>query len=226
MFDLLVQILPLGIGAALTPSLLALQILTTGTSPWRAKATAVLLGASSAFAIAMMALLVGFAQLPARAPGRNVTAGVVWCVAGLLLVAIAVWLSWPHPHLAERLERSISQRVDRASVRTFFVLAFALSVKDVSSFVLLVPAIHDIAVAPLLWPEQALAVVLVLMLALSPVIVPPVVRMVGGHRADRALDDVYRFTMTHQLQIGAVVATVFAVYLLAIGTGPNGLAWR
>lgn len=220
------QIIPLGIGAALTPSLLALQILTTGTSPWRAKAVAVVLGTSTAFGIAMIALLVGFAQLPTRDPGRDVTAGIVWCLAGLAMTVIAAWLFWPHPHLAERLEASIAQRVTRASVRTFFVLAFALSVKDVSSFVLLVPAIHDVAVAPLAWPEQALGVLLVLVLALSPVLVPPVVRLVGGRRADRGLDDVYRFTMTHQLQIGAVVAAVFAVYLLAIGTGPNGLAWR
>lgn len=223
---MLVQIIPLGIGAALTPSLLALQILTTGTSPWRAKAVAVVIGTSSAFGIAMIALLVGFAQLPTRSPGRDVTAGVVWCLAGLAMIAIAIWLFWPHPHLAERLEASIANRVEHASVRAFFVLAFVLSVKDVSSFVLLVPAIHDVAVASLSWPEQAIAVLLVLVLALSPVLVPPVVRLVGGRRTDHALDRIYRFTMTHQLQIGAVVATAFAVYLLVVGTGPNGLAWR
>lgn len=220
------RIIPLGIGAALTPSLLALQILTTGTSPWRAKATAVVLGASSAFGIAMAALLVGFAQLPTRAPGRDVTAGVVWCLAGVALLVITAWLVWPHPHLAERLEASISKRVEHASVRAFFVLAFALSVKDVSSFVLLVPAFHDVAVAPLAWAERAIAAVVVLALALSPVLAPPIVRLLGGRRADRALDAVYRFTMTHQLQIGAVVAMALAVYLLVIGTGPTGLALR
>lgn len=226
MFGLLLQIIPLGVGAALTPSLLALQILTTGTSPWRAKAVAVVLGTSSAFGFAMIALLVGFAQLPTRAPGRDVTTGMVWCLAGVVMIVVAVWLFWPHPHLAERLEASIAKRVERASVRTFFVLAFALSVKDLSSFVLLIPAIHDVSVAPVGLPERALAALLVFVLALSPVLLPPVVRLVGGRRTDRVLDDVYRFTMTHQLQIGAAVAAVFAVYLLVVGTGPNGLAWR
>lgn len=226
MIELLVQILPLAIGAALTPSLLALQILTTGTSPWVAKATAVVLGALSAFGIAIAALLIGFAQLPHRSAGRDLVAGLVWCLAAVALIAIAIWLFWPHPHLAERLEASIAQRVDHASVGTFFALAFALSIKDVSSFVLLVPAMHDIAVAEVAWFMQPIAVVLVLVLALSPVLVPPVVRAIGGARADRALERVYRFTMAHQLQIGGAVAVVFAVYLLVIGTGPNGLDLR
>ena len=49
---LLVQVLPLGIGAAFTPSLVALQILIVGQDPWHRRALAVILGAGSAFGIA------------------------------------------------------------------------------------------------------------------------------------------------------------------------------
>lgn len=224
MFGLLLQVIPLGIGAALTPSLLGLQILTTSRSPWRARALAVVLGCALAFGVAIGALTLGFAQLPTRHPGRDLTTGLVWLVAGVALAAIAVWLFRPHPGLQKRVEESMTRRMGDARTWTFFTLAFALSIKDVSSFVLLVPATHDIAVSAEPLVVRTVFLVLLFALALSPVLVPPGLRLVLGARADRPMNWIFRAIMDHQLQIAGGVSAAFATYLVWFALGPNGLA--
>lgn len=215
--ELILRTAPLGLGAALTPSLLGLQILTISSNPWRARALAVIAGASSAFAIACMALLFGFAQLPNRVHPGGLGDALVWLAAGVVLALASVWLFKPHPALERRVERSITEHVAHARVRVFFTLAFALSIKDVSSFVLLVPATHDIATSAVDFVGKVIALLIVFALAMSPVLVPPLVRLFTGDHSNGAMAKVYRFTMDHQMKIGGTVAAVFACYLIAVG---------
>lgn len=42
-------------------------------------------------------------------------------------------------------------------------------------------------------------------------------RLVLGHRADRAFQRIYRFTMDHQFQLIAAMALLIALYLGATG---------
>ena len=65
---------------------------------------------------------------------------------------------------------------------------------------------------------------LLIALALSPVLAPPGIRLVLGHRADTVMTRLYRAIMDHQLQIAGGVSAAFAIYLVAYGLGPNGLA--
>lgn len=59
--------------------------------------------------------------------------------------------------------------------------------------------------------------VLLYALALSPVLGPLAARLVLGHRADRAFQRIYRFTMDHQLQLIAAMALLIALYLGVTG---------
>lgn len=223
MLALLIHVIPLGIGAALTPSLLGLQLLTTSANPWRARALAVASGSAVAFGIACGALVFGFAHLPDRGDQVDVVAGLIRIAAGVVMLVIAVVLFRPHPRLEEEMERGLNERVAHARTRVFFTLAFMLSIKDVSSFVLLVPATHEIAAAPVPLVMQGAVLLIVYALALSPVLLPPVYRSVRGVKAAGEMAGIYRFVMDHQLRIGAVVALVFAIYLVVSGFGPAGL---
>ncbi len=214
---LLVQVLPLGIGAAFTPSLVALQILIVGQDPWHRRALAVILGAGSAFGIAGALFLFGFAKLPVPESGHDVIGGLVRLAAAVILAIACTWLFRPHPVLQKKVEQGITTRVGKASVMAFFVMAFLLSIKDLSSFVLLIPAIHDIAVAQVNIVEKVVVLVVLYTLALSGVLLPPVARIVLGRRSNDSMARIYRFTMDHQFQIAGVVAAVFVVYLTVTG---------
>ena len=222
---LLGEVIPLAVGAAFTPSLFALQILTTSAPKWRARSLSFFLGAASAFFLACTLLFLGFSQIPHRHEyGRDVFGGLVWLAAAVVLAGMATWLFLPHPNLAASLEKSLVARIDRAHLATFFGVAFVLSIKDITSFALLVPALHETASAQVNLLFQLATVLVIFVIALMPVILPPAWRMFRGARAAIEMAAIYRFTMDHQLTIVGVIAAVFSIFCASIGLGPNGLA--
>ena len=214
---LLGQTVVLGIAAAFTPMLLALQVLIVSGDPWRRRALAVALGGGVAFGLVGALLLLGFARLPTVSGDDDPTGGWLRVAAALVLAVFAVALFRPHPALEQHVESDIRGYVRRASSWVFFGVAFALSVKDLSSFVVLAPALHDIAVADLSVVVQGTLVLVLYAFALAPVLVPPAVRLAFGHRADRAFTALYRFTLSHQFQLVGGMAAVIAVYLAVSG---------
>lgn len=207
----------LGLAAAFTPSLLALQLLVCSGDPWRARARAVVLGGFMAFGLVGGLLFFGFAQLPQGADIVQGLGSALRIVGGAILVGFAWWLFRPHPELSRRVEHDIQGYVARASTLVFWGVAFVLSIKDLSSFVVLAPALHDIATSGYDVIIQVLLLVLLYALALLPVLAPPVARRVFGHRADAAFQHVYRFAMDHQFQLVGGMAAVVAVYLIVTG---------
>lgn len=217
-FGLLGQTMLLGIAAAFTPSLLALQLLIVSGDPWRRRALAVAVGGASAFVLVGAMLLFGFAQLPTVSDrGADQLGSWLRIGAGAALLGASVFLMRPHPELQKRVDADIKARVAKASPWVFLGVAFALSIKDVSSFVVLAPALHDIAVAPINLAEQTALILVLYALALSPVLGPPMVRVVFGHRADAFFRQVYRFTMDHQFQLMGAMCILIGGYLVVTG---------
>jgi|GEM_PF-308367 len=221
--DLLVRVIPMGIGAAFTPSLLALQILTASAPRWFARTLAFAVGSASAFLIACAALYFGFAQLPqAKAAEPDPTGGVVWLLAALVLAGLAIWLFLPHRELSSKMEQGLTARIGNAHLITFFSVAFALSIKDITSFALIVPAMHDVAAAEVGWVLKLATVGIIWLLALFPVLLPPAWRLLRGDAAKKDLAVLYRFTMDHQFQILGTLAVIFGLYAGATALGPHG----
>jgi hypothetical protein len=215
---LLGQSVLLGLAAAFTPSLLALQVLIVSGDPWRRRSLAVAIGSATAFAIVGAMLFFGFAQLPQiHSVQPDSVENWLHVVAGVALLAGAVYLFRPHPLMQRRAEAEIRAYVSRASSLVFLGVAFALSIKDLSSFIVMAPALHDIAVANINDAEQALLLIVLYACALSPVLVPPALRLVFGHRADRSLRSLYRFTMDHQFQLVGAMCLLIGAYLLVTG---------
>lgn len=174
LLGLIGQTVLLGLAAAVTPSLLGLQVLVVAGDPWRRRALAVAAGGSAAFLLVGALLLFGFAQLPVDSGRQHSTIWIaVRILAGLALVVIAIVLLRPHPRLQGRVEQELRSHMAHASNAVFLGIAFALSIKDVSSFIMMAPALHDIAVADILLIEQVCLVVLFFALALSPVLRRP-----------------------------------------------------
>ncbi len=215
---LLGTVIPLGIGAAITPSLLALQVLIVSGDPWRRRSLAVIVGSASAFLLVGMLAFLGFAQLPIVTAGSTDWIGIaVRLGIGAVLALIAIWLFLPHPRLSQQVESRIQHYVAHASPWVFLGIAFALSIKDISSFAVLLPALHDIAVSDVSAAIKAGMLVLLYFLALSPVLLPAILRQFFDHRMDRAFRSIYRFTMDHQFPIVGVMCAVISGYLVITG---------
>lgn len=215
--ETLLYVIPLGIGAAFTPSLLALQILVTGQEAWAKRALAVAAGSALAFGIFGLLIIFGFRQLPSPdVSGTDLVGGLTRLAAALVLFISAIYLFIPHPALQKSVETRIQGYVQRSGVVTIFLIAFLLSIKDMSSFVMLVPALHEIAIAPNI-VEGVIALLVLYVLALSPVLLPIAIRLFFDRKSMDPMAQVYRFTMDHQFQIVGVVATLLAAYLAISG---------
>ncbi|MEY4532389.1 MAG: hypothetical protein RI926_158 [Actinomycetota bacterium] len=223
--ELLVRVIPLAIGASFTPSLLGLQLLTSGSQKWFLRSLAVASGSGLAFLIACVALTAGFATLPKTTPhSPDIIGGYIWSAAALVLAGMAVWLFIPHPDLAKSAEQGLTKRIAKAKPVTFFAFAFALSIKDITSFALLVPAIHDVSVSHVPWWLQLPTILVIYIIAMVPVLLPPVWRLIRGEKGNAQLARLFRFTMDHQFIILGVMASVFAIYCALIAVGPHEFA--
>jgi hypothetical protein len=213
----LLYVIPLGIGAAFTPSLLALSILVTGQEQWRKRATALAAGCALAFGLFGVLIIFGFRKLPLpEVDGSDWFGALVRLLVAAVLAVSAIYLFIPHPRVQQRVEARIQSYVQNSSLMMMFAIAFLLSIKDVSSFVMLVPALHDIAVCPNVF-EAGLALVVLYSLALSPVLVPIAVRLFFDKGSQDPMQKLYRFTMDHQFQIVGFVAVILSAYLAVTG---------
>jgi hypothetical protein len=61
----------------------------------------------------------------------------------------------------------------------------------------MVAAMHDIAVASVNWPYKTVAILLVFRMALSTVIIPPLMRTTLGTPGKTLLTSIYTLTMEH-----------------------------
>lgn len=210
---LILEMVPLGLAAALTPSLLALQVLVTSGDPWARRSLAVIVGNGLVFGVFCALVLLGLSAVPG---GAAEAGGLIRIVGAIILAPLAVILLLPHPVLQARLEQQINAYVQRASIWPFFILAFVLSAKDLSSFVVLVPGVHAITLSTDRL-SQAVAMAVLLTCALAPVLAPPAARLALGAKARRYLQAAYRFTIDHQLRIAGVATAAVCLFLLVTG---------
>lgn len=216
--ELLIRVVPLAMGAAFTPSLFALQIITTSSPKWRSRSLAFALGSASAFFLACSLMFFGFTRLPHHKTSTpDPIGGILWLAAAAALLGVALWLFMPHGQLTTTVEEKLTARIDRANIWTFFGVAFALSIKDITSFALIVPALHETAASNVNLFFQLLTALFVFALALIPVILPPLWRTLMPRNATRDLAVIYRFTMDNQFRIVGVIAGLFCVYCLVMG---------
>jgi hypothetical protein len=221
MAALLVSVLPLAVGAAISPTLLALQLLVL-TGPAKPLPRAWALAAGSALALAVFALL-GLTVLnhlhPAEHDHHSVRGAVVMFGAATLLAALAV-RSLRHRPMPADEHTSRTARLLKTAPTYWFVGAGAIGmVLNFSTLVLFLPALHEITRSTATLLARAIAFSLLFVITLSPVLVPVGLVSILGDRATPALEATHTFVTKHSRQIGIAIESVFAVYLVVRGLG-------
>ena len=76
---------------------------------------------------------------------------------------------------------------------------------------------HDIAVASFDWPYKTVAILLVFNMALSTVIIPPLMRTTLGTPGKTLLLRIYTLTMEHHFFVMGLMFAALTIYLTLYG---------
>jgi hypothetical protein len=221
-WQLLVAVAPLGVAAAITPTLFALQVLVVSGPRWRSRAVAVALAAAMVFAAVFGLVLAGLSQLPDAGTGRHGrTEYVISLLVGAILVPLGIWLLRPHMHADAEMQRKVEGYAEHANPWVFFGIAAYMSATDFSSLLVMVPALHLVTSSAVAAASKAFVVLLLFLCIMLPVLLPPTAVLIGGDRAIARLRRVYDAVMGHQVQVMGVVA--FVVGLALLWRGVRGL---
>jgi hypothetical protein len=208
---LLGVVLPLAFGAAVSPTVLAVQlVMLSGRQAPLARAWAVATGCLLVLAMfGVIALLVAGAT---KSHKSDAGAIVKLIAAGLLLVlGVRGLLRPPQPPKPHR---------DSAHpVRGAFLLGIGLMLTNFSSILLFFPAMHEIGIATVAFGDKAVAAALLFVIALLPATGPPLVVTLMGSRATPLLERLNRFFTDHRREIAAGLCFLFAALLTAAGVG-------
>ena len=216
--SLLLQLLPLALGAAVSPTLLMVEVLALSTRTaallrgWLVAAGATLaLGAYVA-----LGLLAGAGISGRHRPHHAIDASI-----DLLAALLLAWLLL-HQWIARRRGRtgtSLSERLDDASSKTFFIAGLLLMCTNFSTLILVMPALRLITRSELVLGDRSLAVALLMAIALMPVLLPVGLVSALGKRAQPALDGLNRVVSRWSYQISLALELIFLAYFLVKGIG-------
>ena len=215
------SVLPLAVGAAISPTLLTLQLLVlTGTTRPIARAWA--LAAGSALVLAVFSIL-GLTVLnhlhPVDHHHHSLRGAVIMFTAAGLLVALAVRSLIRRPTPAEQHDSRTAGRLQTAPTFWFVGVGAIGMVLNFSTLVLFLPALHEITRSPIGLADRSLVFGLLFVIVLLPVLIPVALVTILGEHARPALEATRHFVARHSRQIGILIEVVFAAYLVAKGIG-------
>ncbi|WP_216902515.1 GAP family protein [Synechococcus sp. CCY 9618] len=212
-----VDVVPLALGAAVSPMLLVGQMRTL-TAPGSGLRQSWAFVAGNAAVVAIWALL-GLGSgvsLPARpTAGADPVSAGIHLVLALVLLAIGCG-ALQHQGAMASAEEAPGGGAGRSPARSFG-LGLALMAGNLTSLVLYLPALQDLARAGLRPDVLVTLVLLVSLITLAASLLPPLALTFTGGWGRARLEQLSRWTLIHQRQINAGLCFVFAAYLTFSG---------
>jgi len=211
---LLATVIPLGLAAAVRPGLFALQLLIVGQPHWWPRARAFGIGAALPLLVFGALVFFGFNQLPKPETGSLDILGIsLRTIIGLAFIVAAVWLLISHPELEQKSAEFLKDKAADGSPRDFFFLGLVMNAKSITSFALLLPALHDVATSRERVVWNVLALVLLYVLVFTTLWVPVVLAVVLGRRNSGALAKISDYVLRHNFTILGAMFLIVGLYL-------------
>lgn len=216
MNQLLASVLPLSLGAMVSPTVLtAVVLVLSGKVSPRARAWAFVGGAT-----AILAAITVSAPVMARAFAR-VNPRVLYgfdAGLGVLLFALGVWTLVRPKQTAEK--KAPKPTEPKPHLPEYALFGVVMIGTDFSSLVLYIAAMKEIAKAHLILGEQVAIVLIPFVAVLLPALVPAIVGSVAPRASERLLAPVAGWVGKYSKPITVVISLVFGVYLMAKGIPP------
>lgn len=218
MGDLLTKVVPLALGAAVSPTVLALELLIL-SAPRRpvARGAAYVTGALVVLSgLTVLGLLVTNHGTGLGSSANPVTRAIDGTLGFLLLLLAlhtglkAVTTDRDHPD--DPSATASSPRF--ASPGAAFVLGIVMMLSNFSTILLYLPAMRAVTASPAPRSDQAVAVVLAFAITATPIVAPLLVRLAAPGPSARWFDALHRVVTRHQTQLTVGIEVVFGVYLL------------
>jgi hypothetical protein len=210
--ELLAKVVPLALGAAVSPMVLTVQIfILAGKTKPLIRAWVFTVG--GALTLVAYSLLGATILKGGGAERHSVSTAIIRLVAAALLLLLAVRAARAKATSSQRL----FDRLDSASTISFLVVGVLTMIANFSTLVLFLPAIHEILRASVSDADKLLTYVVLLSITMIPALVPVLIATLLGSKADSILGDLNRFVTKYAKQINVGICLLFAVLLLWAG---------
>lgn len=220
MNGLLAHVLPLAVGAAISPMLLVVQVLVlSGKHKPVSRAVGVTVGAGVVLlglSLAFATLLKGFGQDPTGGK-PSLTMEIIRVLAALLLLFLGI------RNIANRHRPPNASRANRfaeAKWREFVAVGMLVMVTNISTLVIFAPALHMIVAAPVSNVDKAITYCLLFLITMAPLLIPLGATVALGAKAKPWLARLNEFVTRHNATISAIVCFGFAAYLGYLAIAP------
>ncbi len=211
--------LPLAFGAAVSPTLFALEVLVlSGRRHPVGRAWAVA-GGAGVVLVVYGALGLSVLQGSVTKRAHSPTDAAIDLGAALLLALLAVRALYRHPTAAEGHRRRAATRLADAPTLSFVGVGAVGMLLNFSTLVLFLPALHEISRSSVHLGGKAIAGFLLVVITLLPVLIPVLLVAMLGHRADPLLARLNAFVGSHSRQITAGIEILFCLVLVGKGIG-------
>lgn len=212
MTRLLGEVLPLALGAAVSPVLLTLQILVlAGRRSPLARALAVVVSCTAVllvFAVLAATVLTVSGDREASTPY-----GVVKAAAAVLLVYLAARQLFRKPTAQESNKKRSASRLANAATPAFLWIGALAMLTNFTTLILYIPAVHAIVRSSAALVDKVVVFVILVVIVLLPVLVPFAAVAALGERVRPALTRVGDAAAAHSRQVAAGLCLVFAALL-------------
>ena len=219
MGKLLLQVVPLALGAAVSPALLTVMVLTI-SSPRRGVARGVALTAGVLASLAVLTALglTVLSHVTSHASAtKTAVSDAVDVTVGLILLALALKALVDHKTSPTSDDAPDTSRRAPMGLLATFGAGAALMVTNVTTIILYVPAMKEITKSDVSDTGKAVAALIVLFITALPVLLPLAVRLTAPTASQRWLGSLNATISRHHRAVIVAVEVVFGVYLLAKG---------
>lgn len=215
MGSLLAIVIPLALGAAISPTLFALEVLIlSGRRHPVARAWALAVGAA---AILIVFSVLGLTLLRNLHPGhRNHSPAdaSIELAAGALLLLLAARSLYKRKTAAEsHNDRTQGRLADTPTILFAGVGALGMLV-NFSTLLLFLPALHVISRSSVSLAGKGAVWLILVVITLMPVLIPVTLVVLLGRRASPLLDHLNTFVANHSRQITIAIEVIFAAVLI------------
>lgn len=214
---LIAHLVPLALGAAVSPALLAvvLEVLATQGPRARRSVLGYLVGAAlPLILLGVVGLFLVPQLLQRRVTGAGRVVDAVDVVLGAFLILLAVGLTVRRPRKGAQGNQS------RTGASRMIGLGVVMMLTNVSTIVLTLAGLREIALADVSSPPKAAALAFLVVVALTPIWLPLLVAVAAPRVMARVLGPASTLMRRHGRSIAVVVSVVSGGYLVG-----RGLRW-
>ena len=218
MNELLAVVIPLSLGAAVSPTVFTVVVLTlSGTVAPRARAWAETAGVTVGLVLATLLFVVAAQWISKMRPNPTVLASTD-VVFGAALLALAVWTALRRkPPSAKQRARRGPKDAAGSALPAYFGIGLALLATDASSLVLYLPAMKAIVQSSVGQSAKIAVATIPFLAVIAPALLPAALATIAPRTADRLLKPFGAWVEAHSKQVTIAIEIVFGVALLLKG---------